>query len=542
MSDLSAYPKIAQFKTVAAFRLRLSELGVSLPIDERILSAAEGSPMAQPITVGGFEVGNRWCIHPMEGWDANRDGSPSAHTLRRWGNFGRSGAKLIWGGEAAAVRPDGRANPNQTMATALNRAGIAALLSELRAAHRAAFGSLDGLLVGLQLTHSGRFCKPDDHFRSAPRIAYHHPLLDAKFKIDPNDDSVVWTDVELDRLIDDYVAAARLAHEVGFQFVDVKACHGYLLHEFLSARHRPGSYGGDLAGRARLLLSIVDRVRDEIPQLAIGVRLSVFDSVPFATSSEVGRPMDYGKLLPYEYGFGVAADDPLAIDLTEPLELMRMLISHGVAAINVTCGSPYYNPHMQRPAIFPPIDGYQPPEDPLVGVWRQIETVRRCKSALENNAQQPSVVESPRHPTAPGSAGGSSADATADATEALTPGRAGGYRSDTEAQVNPKNSIPLVGTGYSYLQDYLPHVAQAAVREGWTDFVGLGRMVLAYPELPADTLAGRPLERKRVCRTFSDCTTAPRNGLISGCYPLDPYYKTLPEREHLIAIKQRWQS
>ena len=154
---------------------------------------------------------------------------------------------------------------------------------------------------------------------------------------------------------------------------------------------------------------------------------------------------------------------------------------------------------MQRPAIFPPIDGYQPPEDPLVGVWRQIDTVRQCKAALR--------------PSAPGS-----------------------------ARSFPDATVPLVGTGYSYLQDYLPHVAQAVVREGWTDFVGLGRMVLSYPELPADTLAGRPLERKRVCRTFSDCTTAPRNGLISGCYPLDPYYKSLPERDELIAIKQRWQS
>ena len=102
--------------------------------------------------------------------------------------------------------------------------------------------------------------------------------------------------------------------------------------------------------------------------------------------------------------------------------------------------------------------------------------------------------------------------------------------------------MPLVGTGYSYLARLLAACGQAVVREGWTDFVGLGRMVLSYPELPADTLAGRPLERKRVCRTFSDCTTAPRNGLISGCYPLDPYYKALPEREQLIEIKQRWQS
>jgi NADPH2 dehydrogenase len=486
------YPKIAQLKDVAAFRARLAELGLALPVDDRILSAADdpsggaGSPMAQPMKVAGVEVANRWCIHPMEGWDANRDGSPSPHTLRRWQNFGRSGAKLIWGGEAAAVRPDGRANPNQTLATESNRRGLTALLYALTDAHREAFGSLDGLLVGLQLTHSGRFCKPDDHHKSAPRIAYHHPLLDAKFKIDPRDDSIVWTDAEIAQLIDDYVSAARLAHEVGFHFVDVKACHGYLLHEFLSARHRPGRFGGDLAGRSRVLLTIIDRIRDEIPQLAIGVRLSVFDSVPYQTSREIGQPMEFDTYLPYEFGFGVAAEDPLAIDLTEPLELLRMLVARSVCAINLSCGSPYYNPHLQRPAIFPPIDGYQPPEDPLVGVWRQIDTVRQCKAALP--------------------------------------------------------VVPMVGTGYSYLQDYLPHVAQAVVREGWTDFVGLGRMVLAYPELPADTLAGRPLERKRVCRTFSDCTTAPRNGLVSGCYPLDPYYKSLAEREELIAIKQRWQA
>jgi 2,4-dienoyl-CoA reductase-like NADH-dependent reductase (Old Yellow Enzyme family) len=486
MADAENYPKVAQLKDIAAFRARLAELRLDVPVDERVLSAAEGSPMAQPMAVGQFEVANRWCIHPMEGWDANRDGSPSEHTLRRWRNFGLSGAKLIWGGEAAAVRPDGRANPNQTLATDSNRAGLAALLRELTAAHREAFGALDGLLVGLQLTHSGRFCKPDDHHKSAPRIAYHHPLLDAKFKIDPADDGVVFSDAELDELIDAYVAAARLARDVGFQFVDVKACHGYLLHEFLSARRRPGKYGGDLTGRSRLLITIVDRMREELPDLMIGVRLSVFDFVPYATGREIGRPMDFEGLLPYDCGFGCSAEDPLQIDLTEPLKLMRTLTEHGVAMLNVTCGSPYYNPHIQRPAIFPPIDGYLPPEDPLVGVARQIETVRRCKEALPH--------------------------------------------------------VPMVGTGYSYLQDYLPNVAQATVRAGWTDFVGLGRMVLAYPELPGDTLAGRTLARKRICRTFSDCTTAPRNGLISGCFPLDPYYKALPDREQLLEIKQRWLS
>ena len=168
------------------------------------------------------------------------------------------------------MRLDGRANPNQTTALTQNRSGLAALLAELQAGHCEQTGSLDGLLVGLQLTHSGRFSKPNEKTRAEPRIAYHHPLLDEKFQIDPADDSVVWTDAELEELIDDFVAAARVASEVGFQFVDVKACHGYLLHELLSARHRPGKFGGDLAGRSRLLLKIVQRVREEIPQLIVG--------------------------------------------------------------------------------------------------------------------------------------------------------------------------------------------------------------------------------------------------------------------------------
>jgi NADPH2 dehydrogenase len=475
------YPKIAQLKTVAAFRERLAELGLELPVDETILTAAAGSPLAEPIAIGGFTVGNRWCIHPMEGWDAHADGSPSELTLRRWRNFGRSGAKLIWGGEAAAVQPAGRANPQQTLATRSNAAGLAALLAELQAAHRQQFGSLDGLLVGLQLTHSGRFCRPHDR-RLEPRIAYHHPLLDAKFGIDPADDSVLWTDAQLHQLIDDYVTAAGVAREAGYQFVDIKACHGYLLHEFLSARSRPGEFGGSFAGRTRLLTTIIERVRQVYPGLLVLVRLSVFDLPPYATSREVGRPMDYEALLPYSFGFGTNPGAPLEYDLTEPIELLRKLHALGVAAVNLSCGSPYYNPHIQRPAIFPPSDGYQPPEDPLVGVARQIHAARACKQAVPE--------------------------------------------------------LPMVGTAYSYLQDYLPHVAQALVRAGWIDLVGLGRMVLSYPELPHDCLTHAQLARKLICRTFSDCTTAPRNGLASGCYPLDRFYKDRPEAARLRELKQ----
>ncbi|MEX2560053.1 MAG: NADH:flavin oxidoreductase, partial [Pirellulales bacterium] len=440
----------------------------------------EGSPMAAGLPIGGYRVGNRWCIHPMEGWDANRDGSPSQHTLRRWRNFGRSGAKLIWGGEAAAVQEDGRANPHQTLAMPHNRTGLAALHQELLVSHRARFGSTEGLLVGLQLTHSGRFARPNGR-RLEPRIAYHHPLLDERFGIAPDDDGPIWTDDGLERLIDQFVAAAGLAREVGFQFVDIKACHGYLVHEFLSAYTRPGRFGGDFAGRTRLLRETVGRVRQTYPDLIVGVRLSAFDTLPHQPGRDVGRPMPYDRWLPYQYAFGVNPLDPLEIDLAEAIELLGRLAEMGVAAANISCGSPYYCPHIQRPAFFPPSDGYQPPEDPLVGVVRQIQAARRIKQALPD--------------------------------------------------------LPMVGTGYSYLQDYLPQAAQAVVRAGWIDSVGLGRMVLSYPELPADTLESGVVARKRICRTFSDCTTAPRNGLVSGCFPLDPYYKGLPEAAELKQIK-----
>jgi NADPH2 dehydrogenase len=482
---MSHYPKVAQFRTPAALRARLAELGWDLPTDDRILTAGEDSPLAQPLPVGRHQVGNRWCIHPMEGWDANGDGSPSDLTLRRWARFGMSGAKWIWGGEAAAVQEDGRANPRQTLATPKNRDGLRQLLTELRSAHRCHFGQDDDLYVGLQLTHSGRFSRPRSA-RLEPRIAYHHPLLDEKFGIDPRESSVVWRDDELERLIDNYVEAARTARDAGFQFVDVKACHGYLIHEFLSARRRPGKYGGDFAGRTRLLRTIIRRIQDEVPQLEVAVRLSCFDTPPYRTSRQRGEPMRYEDMLPYDCGFGLVPERPLEVDLAEPLQLLRELREAGVVAVNVSCGSPYYNPHVQRPAIFPPSDGYLPPEDPLTGVARQIHTARRCKQEFPD--------------------------------------------------------WPLVGTGYSYLQDFLPHVAQAVVREGWIDAVGLGRMVLSYPRLPADCLEQGRLARKLVCRTFSDCTTAPRVGLISGCYPLDSFYKSRPEANQLREAKDRMAS
>ena len=172
----------------------------------------------------------------------------------------------------------------------------------------------------------------------------------------------------------------------------------------------------------------------------------------------------------------------LGIDLSEPHALLDLLAELGVGLVCTTAGSPYYVPHVQRPAYFPPSDGYRPPEDPLVGVARQLAATAELAA---------------EHP-----------------------------------------GLRIVGSGYSYLQEWLAHVGEAVVAGGGADLVGLGRMALSMPDLPARVLAGEPLERRLICRTFSDCTTAPRNGLVSGCFPLDPFYKAHPQRLQLAAVKR----
>ena len=480
--------RIPTLKTVADFRQHATSLGLTFPCDEQIQTTAE-SPLSKPVTqvqINGKTIGNRYAIHPMEGWDGTRTGGLTEEVLRRWTRFGQSGAKLICGGEAMAIRPDGRANPNQLIIIEENKADLIKLHEALVAAHLEAFGKTDDLVIGFQLTHSGRFCRPNDKNWES-RVAYRHPILDKKFNV--TSDTQVLTDAEIKEIIQCYIRAAQIAADCGADFVDIKHCHGYLLHEFLSAHTRPGDYGGSFANRTRILREIVQGIRASGNKIEIGVRLSAFDFVPFKPDPTRAEP---GKLgpgipeefpLPYNYGFGTNPNNPLEYDLTEPSQFIQLCGDLGIKILNLSAGSPYYNPHIQRPAAYPPSDGYQPAHDPLIDVARQLDVVRQLKKKA------------------------------------------------------PANMI-LVGTAYSYLQEFLPQIAQAAVREKWVDMIGLGRMVLSYPNLPAETLEKGAMIPKLICRTFSDCTTAPRNGMISGCYPLDKYYAAKPEAKKLKEIKK----
>jgi 2,4-dienoyl-CoA reductase-like NADH-dependent reductase (Old Yellow Enzyme family) len=459
------WTQVKKLDSVESFREHCAGLGVEIPIVDRF--DPRGS-LAQPVEIrdgadGVLSSPNRFAVLPMEGWDGTIDGRPTDLVRRRWRRFAASGCGLVWG-EATAVRPDGRANPNQLVIDESTVDEIAALRSLLAPQQ----------VAGLQLTHSGRWSRPEGV--PLPRTAYAHPLLDGRVGVDG---TAVFADDELDALAEDYVAAAVLAQQAGFDFVDVKHCHGYLLHELLTGYDRAGRYGGDLAGRSEFLRTVVSGIRDRAPGLAIAVRLSAFDLVPYtAGEGGVGVPEAPG---PYRYAFG-GDGTGLGIDLTETHAFLDICVELGIGLVSVTAGSPYYNPHVQRPAYFPPSDGYQPPEDPLHGVARQLAVTRDLTVG---------------HP-----------------------------------------ALTIVGSGYSYLQEWLVHTGQAVVDGGGASMVGLGRMMLSYPELAADALGGRSFDSRLICRTFSDCTTAPRNGLVSGCYPLDPFYKEHPQRVELTRAKK----
>ena len=185
MSEPFKLTRIPSLKTPDAFRDHIAGLGIELPCEDRI-EHGEGAIIAAPVPsmkVGGKQIGNRIAIHPMEGWDGTRTGGVTDEMRRRWQRFGESGAKLICGCEAMAVRADGRANPNQLIITEENQAGIGELMDILRNAHAAKYGSTEDLVIGFQLTHSGRFCRPNDNKVYEAKVAYRHPILDAKFKV-----------------------------------------------------------------------------------------------------------------------------------------------------------------------------------------------------------------------------------------------------------------------------------------------------------------------------------------------------------------------
>ncbi|HWB95692.1 MAG TPA: hypothetical protein VG672_03295, partial [Bryobacteraceae bacterium] len=318
--------------------------------------------------------------------------------------------------------------------------------------------------IPLQLTHSGRYSVPNKI------IAYHNPHIDRKSGT-PADQPPI-SDSELERLEDDYVEAARLALEAGFTAVDLKVVHGYLLSELTGAKTREGRYGGPLENRVRMIRNVLGKLRAAFGRrLRLCMRLGCFDCVPYFKDPQTGFgvPCDYE--VPYPYGFGVDPQDPLREDLTDVKQAIAWFRESGVELINISLGCPYYNPHIGRPFEKPDEGNYEQPEHPLAGVNRHFRIAGELQRTFPD--------------------------------------------------------LPMVGTGYSWLQRYAIHAGARNIADGNIRFLGIGRGVLAYPDFARDALEKGELDERRVCKTLTYCTYLmrqkhhPLGQFPTGCPPFD---------------------
>ena len=419
--------------------------------------------LARKVRVGEFTLGNSIAIHPMEGCDGTPDGRPDDLAWRRYRRFASGGAKLLWF-ETTAVCGDGRANTRQLWLRPETMPIFGRLLETTRREHAHCFGAADDLLEVLQLAHSGRY--------STPRrvIACHSPAVDRKTGVPP--DYPVISDDELERLEDVYVEAARLAVDAGFRAVDIKATHGYLISELLSAKTRQGRYGGPLENRVRFLGNVIGKIRSLLgDRVMVAVRLGCFDGVPYATDPATGAgiPVEYPR--PYRYGFGVDENDPEREELTEVKQLIGWLAEWGVRLLNISLGIPYMNPHVGRPFEKPDEGNYEQPEHPLLGVDRYFRIAAELQQAFPH--------------------------------------------------------LPMVGTGYSWLQKYMLHAAAHNIESDNIRIFGAGRNALPYPDFAADALATGELDETRVCKTVTYCSYLmrrkkhPLGQFPTGCVPYD---------------------
>jgi len=400
---------------------KAAELGFELPFSDDI------SPLLQPLDISGFHIPNRLVVQPMEGYDSDSNGAPSDLTIRRYLRYANGGSGVIWI-EAVAVSSEGRSNPNQLWIHKGNMNSYKSLNQNIRKASSSK--GYDPMLV-VQLTHSGRYSKPSGEPR--PLVAGPNKILD---RTTPH----ILTDQELKNIQDDYLEAARLCASAGFDAIDLKACHGYLMFDILSATERKDSkYGGNIEGRFRFILETIDRIKQEIPQIAITTRLNISDL--------------------YEGGFGIKGDhEP---DLSDPVRLTGELVKKGIKFINLSMGSPYYNPHVTRPYDTPLPGQKLPDEHPLEGIIRLINGTALFSKLFPE--------------------------------------------------------IYFIGSAYSWLRQYAPNVGAEVIRRGYASFVGLGRSSFAYPSLPEDLMKNGYADPAKVCITCSGCTRLIRNFRPGGC-------------------------
>ena len=439
------------YRSSDELRADAKDKGLHLPWSD------DTSKLAGSIKLGNKTSPNRFAVLPVEGRDADIDGAPTELTFRRYRRYAAGGSGLIHF-EAVAFSPQGRASDSQLMLTVKSAGKIKELLDETRTAARRTLGHIP--LCYIQLQESGRYVHATG---MKPRLAARVPEFDRRAHIPEN--APLASDSELDGVLDQFVQASVLAHEIGFDGVDVKACHRYLTSELLAAHLRGGRYGGVYENRVRMVLESLERVRDAVrdPDFQMISRFNLYDAIA------------------WPFGWGVTQTEEASPDMTEPLKLLGQMRERGVTYVSTTSGTPYGRAWVNRP-FDRHIPGSVPaPEHPLEGVCRGI--------ALTAEAQK----------------------------------------------VYP--DMAMAGFGYSWLRHFIPNVAAGIIREGGATFIGLGRELLAYPDMPRDIFEKGSVDKTKVCVTCSLCSEVMSQGGQAGCYAKDGE----GYRERLKAHRKRMQ-
>lgn len=350
------------YKSLEEVQARAAQLGLHLPF------ASDTSALTKPLTVRTVTFPNRMGIAPMEGADSLPNGAPSAYTRRRYIREAMGGSAIIWF-EAISIVEEGRSSRTQLLLSRENLDSYKELTAAVKEAGLKANGYAPYLIM--QANHSGRYSNPDNS--PAPIIAYRHPELE---QYRAADDSCIASDDYLKALEEKFGEAARLAREAGFDAVDIKSCHGYLLAELASAYDRPGQYGGSFENRTRLLRNGIQAAK-------------VYENDSFMVTARLGIYDGYA----YPHGFGVSPESGLLPDLSEPVRLVRELHEQlGLSMVNLTMGNPYATTHVTRPFDK---GKYQPEEHPFVGLDRMIHgigTVRRAVPGMAVLASAPTYL------------------------------------------------------------------------------------------------------------------------------------------------------
>ena len=323
----------------------ITQLGVELPVSEQLAILKTSLSLYDKI------IPNRLVVHPMEGCDGTAEGAPGELTFRRYERFGGSGTGLLWM-EACAVSGEGRGNPRHLYLNNNTLAAFRKLFDSMMASVKTVSGEDFRPYTVLQLTHAGRYSRPQTDATAIVAVA-ENPYLDPL----SNPQKRLITDEELEQIENQYVKAALMAKEIGFDAVDIKACHCYLISELLSAHTREGLYGGSFDNRIRFLLNVVDKVKAGV-DIDVTLRVNAYDAIP--------------------YPFGWATDKDGNPSLDDPCRLMQMLWEKGVHLVNISVGNPYFNPHIGRAADTGP---YTAPEHPIESAARMLHIIKEMKAA-----------------------------------------------------------------------------------------------------------------------------------------------------------------